>query len=84
MPSGKRTIHFVKKKVGPPLCAICKARLPGIASKRAAKMRKMPAAKKTVSRIYGGYMCSKCLQDKIKSEYISNNPVKKENDIKKD
>ncbi|RLG14556.1 MAG: 50S ribosomal protein L34e [Candidatus Nanohalarchaeota archaeon] len=84
LPSGRRTMHFVKRKVGPALCAVCKTKLPGVASERAAKMRKISMAKKTVSRAYGGYMCAKCLRNKIKQEYISGSSIKKENDIKKD
>ena len=70
IPSGKVVLHFEKRKVNPAVCAVCKNVLPGVLSRRPAELKKLSKSKKTVSRVYGGNMCSKCVRDKIKREYI--------------
>ncbi len=47
-------------------CAICKKPLHGIPR----NVKKLPKSKKRVSRIYGGYLCSKCSRELIKRKTI--------------
>ena len=70
LPSGKMTIHFVKKKVNATVCAVCKIRLNGVKSAIPAKLKKMSKSKKTVCRLYGGYLCTKCVRTNIKNKYM--------------
>lgn len=48
--------HFRRKKEGLPVCAECGAVLHGVKNK---KKSKRP------SRKYGGYLCHKCLKEKL-------------------
>ncbi len=70
-PSGKRVIHFRRKKVGIAHCASCKVKLAGVASYRANKMKKLSKTQKRPERPYAGVLCSKCMRLKIK-EVVNN------------
>jgi large subunit ribosomal protein L34e len=47
-----------------PKCAICKKVLHGLP--RLNKFRKLSKSEKRVSRIFGGYLCSKCTREVLK------------------
>ncbi len=49
--------HFRRKKQGLPVCAECGAVLHGVSMKRKKSTRP--------SRTYGGYLCHKCLKEKL-------------------
>jgi large subunit ribosomal protein L34e len=49
-----------------PKCAICKKVLHGLP--RLNKFRKLSKSKKRVSRIFGGYLCSKCTREVLKEK----------------
>ncbi|MEM5882013.1 MAG: hypothetical protein QXS69_00915 [Candidatus Aenigmatarchaeota archaeon] len=47
-------------------CAKCKGIIHGIP--RANKLKKLCLSKKRVNRIFGGYLCSKCVREEIKNK----------------
>lgn len=49
-----------------PKCAVCKKVLHGLP--RANKLKKLNKSQKRVSRIFGGYLCSKCAKEVIKEK----------------
>ena len=65
VPGGRTVIHYKEKKPKAAHCAECGAVLKGVASERKYKMQNMARSKKTVSRKYGGYLCSRCSRKKI-------------------
>jgi len=70
--SGKSKIHYVLRKPQKAKCSKCGDILKGVARERPTKMQNMSKSQKTVSRPYGGNLCSKCMRqtirDKIKTE----------------
>ena len=65
-PSGKNVLHYVLKKPKKAKCGKCGAILKGISRERPIKLKNLPRTKKTVSRPYGGNLCSKCMRLAIK------------------
>lgn len=68
MPGGKTKLVYEKRKPKVHKCSECNAELKGIPRLMANKAKNTPKTKKTVSRIYGGFLCAKCVRDKIKKE----------------
>jgi large subunit ribosomal protein L34e len=66
-PGGRTVLHHVLRKPGKVVCGKCGAILKGIAHARPAKFRNMPKTRRTVSRPYGGNLCSKCMRQLIKN-----------------
>jgi len=62
-PSGKAVIQYKPRKPKFAHCASCKKPLKGIA--RVAKPSSVNKTKRTVSRPYGGMLCSACMRKKI-------------------
>lgn len=70
-PSGRITILEKPKKEGKRLCAKCKQPLRGIKQYTKVQLRsRVNLTQKRVSRIYGGYLCHKCLEEMLKEELI--------------
>ena len=67
-PGGKNIIHYVLRMPSKAKCAKCNAVLPGIARGRPSQIKKLPKTQKTVSRPYGGNLCSKCMRQTIKEK----------------
>ena len=67
-PGGRTVTQYKKRKPKQARCANCGAILKGIARERPYKMKNMPKIKKTVSRAYGGYLCSRCARKQIVKE----------------
>ncbi len=67
-PSGKNVVIHILKKPNKAKCAKCKGILRGIARERPTKMQNMPKSQKTVSRPYGGNLCSRCMRETIKAK----------------
>ena len=67
-PSGKNKIDYKLRKPKKAKCGKCGALLKGIARERPTKMKNLPKTKKTVSRPYGGNLCSKCMRLIIKQK----------------
>lgn len=70
-PGGKTKLTYRLRKPKGAKCAKCGDTLKGIARERPKKMQNMPKSQKTVSRPYGGNMCSRCTRQTIKDSIIS-------------
>ncbi|MDE1828119.1 MAG: 50S ribosomal protein L34e [Candidatus Micrarchaeota archaeon] len=72
-PSGRKTIHYKRKKNSFPHCAICGDELNGISISKSAKGKSL----KTTSRKFGGVLCSSCNAEVIKlASRIENGEMK--------
>ena len=60
--SGRKVIHYERKKNSFPHCAICNVELNGISLSRTGGK-----SRRTNSRLFGGVLCSSCTSDVIKS-----------------
>lgn len=67
VPGGRLKTFYKKKKPGTVKCAVCKKSLRGIPKLEKTKLKKLPKSQRKVSRVYGGYLCHKCLKEKILS-----------------
>jgi large subunit ribosomal protein L34e len=56
-PGGRVTIHYVGEKPGRPRCSVCGKQIHGIPSEPGTAH-----SSRTVSRAYGGVLCSNCLE----------------------
>ncbi len=65
-PGGRSVLHFKKKKHGKPRCAECGAELHGVPRGSPTEIKKLSKSKKTPTRPYGGYLCSKCMRKQIR------------------
>lgn len=64
---------YKKKKIGKaPSCGDCKKTLAGIAAKRPAAFARLKKSQRTVSRLHGGYLCPKCVQERVVSGFLNN------------
>ncbi len=68
LPGGRVTIHYRKKKVDYPKCAICKKPLHGVARGRKSEIKKLSKSERRPERPYGGYLCSRCMREVIKAK----------------
>jgi large subunit ribosomal protein L34e len=67
-PSGKNILRKLKRKPGKTICANCKKSLQGIITAIPSKIGKISKTEKTPSRMYGGYLCSKCAKELIREK----------------
>jgi len=67
-PGGRTVLHHVLRNPAKPRCGKCGDFLKGIAIARPNKLRNMPKSRRTVSRPYGGNLCSKCMRAAIKAK----------------
>jgi len=65
VPGGRTVVQFKARKHKHARCAGCGAVLKGISRERPYRMKKTAKNRKKVSRIYGGYLCSRCAKKKI-------------------
>ncbi|RLG53031.1 MAG: 50S ribosomal protein L34e [Thermoproteota archaeon] len=70
-PGGRTVVHYKKKRHSYAKCAVCKGRLNAVPTGPRVEIRKLPKSMRRPNRPYGGYLCPKCLREKIKSEVIS-------------
>ena len=68
IPGGKSVLTFQRRKPKTQSCAECKTELKGIPRLNISKAKNTSKSKKTVERIYGGFLCAACLKAKLKSE----------------
>lgn len=66
LPGGRATTHYKREKPSAVLCARCGKALSGIPHAVPSKLRKLPASRKKIERMYGGQLCHNCLQDLLK------------------
>ena len=57
--------HYSKKKTNVSKCGDCKLALHGITAVRPKKLASLSRRVKTVSRVYGGTKCGKCVRSRI-------------------
>lgn len=69
LPGGRWALHLKKSERAQAKCALCHKPLGGISLSRA-EARKLPKSLKSVSRAYGGVLCSTCLKTKIEEAVI--------------
>jgi len=67
-PGGNTVMHYALRKPSKAKCSICGSVLQGIARARPTKLKNMPKSRRTVSRPYGGNLCSKCMRQAIKNK----------------
>ncbi|MDI3474197.1 MAG: large subunit ribosomal protein L34e [Candidatus Woesearchaeota archaeon] len=65
VPGGALKTHYEARNPSKAHCAICGKPLPGVESKRSAKLKKLSKTEKRPSRPYGGMLCSSCSRKKI-------------------
>ena len=70
-PGGVVVIHYLKRSPSIAKCGICKRSLKGLKRLRPSKLRNVPKSQRTVSRKFGGFLCSRCSR-KLITEQISN------------
>ncbi len=66
IPGGASVTHYLRRKPSPARCAVCGRPLHGVASERAAKMKKMAKSMKVPSRMFGGNLCPSCARERLK------------------
>ena len=76
-PSGRHVIHYERRKPGMPHCAICGSGLHGISRAKNPKGK----SRRTIARIFGGVLCTKCTSEVIKLASRIENGEMKLNDI---
>jgi large subunit ribosomal protein L34e len=67
-PGGRTVLHHVLRNPSKPKCGKCGDVLKGIAIARPRKFSNMPKSRRTVSRPFGGKLCSKCMRAAIKEK----------------
>ena len=67
-PGNRISIHKKRAKVGIRLCANCKKPLHGIPNLKPSELNKLSKTKKSVNRVYGGYLCSNCAKELLKEK----------------
>lgn len=69
-PGGKLVYLYAKKKTNPTICGDCKEPLRGVPAVRPKKLASLSRRTKSVSRIYGGTKCSKCVRNRIVRAFL--------------
>ncbi|MDJ0269375.1 MAG: 60S ribosomal protein L34 [Aigarchaeota archaeon] len=62
-PGSRVVVHYRDEKPGPARCAVCGGKLFGIPRE---KPYKLHYTERTVSRMYGGSVCHRCLREGLK------------------
>ncbi len=68
-PGSRLVIHYLKRKPSAVKCGKCKTALKGIPRERPSGFRNLTLSQKTVSRAYGGNLCSKCSRETIINKF---------------
>ena len=68
-PGNNLVMHFEKRKSSIAKCAKCRSELKGIPRGVSSEIRNLPLSQKTVSRPFGGNLCSKCSREEIISKF---------------
>ena len=67
-PGGRIAVHKRKRKPKIARCAICKKPLHGVPRLRPSKLRNIAKSKRRPERMFGGYLCSKCMRETLKEK----------------
>ncbi len=70
LPGGKYAMHYEKRKPAAPRCAGCKGVLHGMPRIRPIRLGNIASSRRTVSRPYGGSLCSGCMRARIRDSII--------------
>ena len=65
-PGGKLELVYKRRKTSKHKCASCGKNLLGVPNQIPLKVKKLPKSSRRPERIYGGYLCSRCLKEKLK------------------
>lgn len=65
VPGGRHKTFYIEEKVSSPKCSRCGRSL-SFLPRSTAKIRRLSKSKKSVSRMYGGQLCSTCLRESLK------------------
>ncbi|PIO00462.1 50S ribosomal protein L34e [archaeon CG10_big_fil_rev_8_21_14_0_10_43_11] len=68
VPSGESRLSFKKELPGKIVCAECGSELHGIAREKPIRFSNLNKSARTVSRKYGGMLCSSCSRESIRKE----------------
>lgn len=68
LPSGAKSMHFLKRKPSRAVCANCKKELSGVPAELPKKLKTMPKTKKRPERPYGGVLCPSCMREAFKEK----------------
>ncbi|XP_045685358.1 60S ribosomal protein L34-like [Phyllostomus hastatus] len=71
---GNRIVYLYTKKVGKApksACGACPGRLQGVCAVSPEGLMRLSKTKKLASRAYGGPMCTKCVRDRIKCAFLT-------------
>ncbi|XP_043753966.1 60S ribosomal protein L34-like [Cervus elaphus] len=71
---GNRFVYFYTKKFGKApksACGVCAGQLRGVRAVRPKVLMRLSKMKKHISRAYGGSMCAKCVRDRIKRAFLT-------------
>ena len=66
LPGGDTVVRYTRRSPQPVKCGKCGVALKGIPREMPLRMKKLGISKKTVSRPYGGNLCSKCSRQLVK------------------
>ncbi|MAG47813.1 50S ribosomal protein L34e [archaeon] len=72
IPSSKVVIHYKTRKPSNHKCGSCRIVLKGVKSNISKTIKKLTKSKKTVKRMFGGSLCSKCSRREIISRTRKN------------
>ncbi len=72
VPGGENKLHYEKFNPGVAKCANCKAPMNSIPRKNVVDLKRLPKVQKRPTRMYGGYLCPKCLKEALKNSVKNN------------
>lgn len=81
-PSGKRVMHFKRRKPKRARCYMCNSLLHGVSRNVASKVRGKAKTKKRPERKFGGVLCARCSREEIK-QAVRKHTEKKPEKMKK-
>ncbi len=64
-PGSRVVMHYKKRKPSKPKCANCKAILHGLKADIPSRINKQTKSQKTIKRMFGANLCSKCSRREI-------------------
>ena len=67
-PGGQTGLTYKRPKTSKHICANCGANLAGVPNQIPSKVKKTPKSYRRPERPYGGYLCPKCLKQKLKQK----------------
>lgn len=72
LPSGSLTTHFKKEKPSRTKCKECGSEVHGLPRLKPVRYSNLNKSARTISRKYGGELCSRCSRERIKKNFRVN------------